>query len=67
MASKIPMRPLRINDELYQKVCVLAKAEHRSFNQQCAFILDRFVADFEARHGAIPVPAPEQSAEPDTQ
>ena len=47
MPSKVPMRGLRIDDGLYNKLCYLAKLENRSFNQEAAYILKRFVAEFE--------------------
>ena len=60
MPSKVPMRGLRIDDDLYNKLCYLAKLEERSFNQEAAYILKRFVADFEKQHGPIPSTAPDQ-------
>ena len=60
MPSKVPMRGLRIDDDLYNKVCYIAKLDKRSFNQEAAYILMRFVADYEQRHGPIPPDAPAQ-------
>lgn len=60
MPSAVPMRGLRIDDELYNKVVFLAKQEERSFNQQAAWILKRYVAEYERQHGPIRL-------QPDTQ
>lgn len=55
MPSNVPLRGLRIDDALYQKICYLAGLEERSFNQEATYILRRFVADFEKAHGPIPL------------
>lgn len=60
MASKVPLRGLRIEDDLYNKVCYLAKMENRSFNQEATWIIMRFVADYEQKHGPIPSTVPVQ-------
>ena len=55
MASALPLRGLRLDDELYQKIVFIAKLEDRSFNQEATYILKRFVSEYERSHGAIPV------------
>lgn len=55
MPSNILMRGLRIEDELYLKLRVIAKKENRSYNQQAVYILSLFVAEYEQQHGPIPV------------
>lgn len=55
MPSNVPMRGLRVDDELYLKLKFIAKEETRSFNQQAVYILKQFVDQYEKEHGAIPV------------
>lgn len=55
MATALPLRGLRLDDELYQKIVYIAKLESRSFNQEATYILKRFVAEYENAHGSIPV------------
>lgn len=62
MASKIPMRQVRMEDDLHQKVCRIADIEERSFNAEVVYILKQYVQQYEAKHGPIVIPAsvPEQ-------
>lgn len=62
MATKIPMRQVRMEDELHKKVCYIANLEERSFNAEVVYILKQFVQQYEAKHGPIQIPAsvPEQ-------
>ncbi len=55
MASNIPMRGLRIEDELYLKLKYIAKKESRSYNQQAVYILGQFVEQYEKANGTISV------------
>lgn len=55
MPSNIPMRGVRMDDELYLKLRAIATKEERSFNQQAVFIFRNFVAEYEAKHGVIEV------------
>lgn len=55
MPSKVPLRGLRIDDELYEKICLLGKMNERSFNQEATFVLKQFVAEFEKKNGPLPV------------
>lgn len=55
MPSLIPLRGVRMPDELYLKLKQIAKNENRSFNQQAVYIFQRFVADYEKEHGTISV------------
>ena len=55
MPSNIPMRGLRIEDELYLKLKFIAKKKNRSYNQQAAYVLGQFVEQYEKEHGTIPV------------
>lgn len=55
MPSNIPMRGLRIEDELYLKLKFIAKKENRSYNQQAVHILGQFVEQYEKENGLISV------------
>lgn len=55
MPSNIPMRGLRMPDELYLKIKYLAKKDSRSYNQEAVHILKSYVQDYEAKHGVIDV------------
>lgn len=57
MASNVPLRGVRMEDELYLKLKVIAKTEKRSFNQQALTIFEMFVAQYEKEHGKISVDA----------
>jgi len=66
MPSKIPMRALRIDEELYSKVCKIADLEKRSFNQECAYVLEKFVREWEAVHGPVPPDTLDTANTPDS-
>lgn len=53
MPSAVPMRGLRMPDELYLKLREIAKQENRSYNQEALHILQAFVTAYEAEHGEI--------------
>lgn len=55
MPSNVPMRGLRMPDELYLKLRYIAKQENRSYNQEAVHILMQYVAAFEQQHGTITV------------
>ncbi len=55
MPSAIPMRGLRMPDDLYLKLKHIAKEENRSYNQQAVYILQQFVSKYEEEHGAIDI------------
>lgn len=56
MPSAIPQRGVRLEDELYDKACYIAKLENRSFNQQVVYIIRRFIDEYESQHGKIVIP-----------
>ena len=58
MPSKMPLRGLRLDDEMYAKICYIGKLNERSFNQQATYYLRQCIERFEKEHGKIPVPAP---------
>lgn len=55
MPSAIPLRGVRMPDELYLKLRKIAEKENRSFNQEAVYILMRFVESYEKENGAIAV------------
>ena len=57
MASNVPLRGVRMEDDLYLKLKAIAKAEKRSFNQQALAIFEMFVTEYEKEHGKISVDA----------
>ena len=57
MPSKVPLRGLRLDDDLYSKVCFIGKLNERSFNQPATFFIRQCVEKYEKEHGPIPVQA----------
>lgn len=55
MPSAVPMRGLRMNDELYLKLKHIANVENRSYNQQAVFILMKYVEEYEKTNGTIDI------------
>lgn len=55
MPSNVPMRGLRMEDELYLKLKYIAAKENRSYNQEAVHILKSFVEQYETKHGTITV------------
>ena len=55
MPSNVPMRGLRMSDELYLKIRHIARMENRSYNQEAVYVLQRFVNDYEDKNGTIVV------------
>jgi len=55
MASSVPMRGLRMEDELYLKLKYIAKLENRSYNQEAVYILQKFVSEYEDKKGIIDI------------
>ncbi len=55
MPSAIPMRGLRMPDELYLKLKFIAKVENRSYNQEAVYLLQKAVSEYEKEHGEIEV------------
>lgn len=64
MATKLQLRGLRIDDELYNKVCYVAELNERSFNQQATFFIKQCIERFEHDHGPIPPQQPAPSEKP---
>ena len=55
MPSAVPLRGIRMPDELYLKLRLIAKLQKRSFNQQAVFIFEEFVDDYEKQYGHLSV------------
>lgn len=55
MPSNIPLRGVRMEDELYLKLRRIAEMENRSFNQEAVFILRQYVIRYEKENGEIVV------------
>ena len=55
MPSNVPMRGLRMSDELYLKLRYIAKQENRSYNQEAVYILQKYVSEYEKDKGVISV------------
>lgn len=55
MPSAVPMRGLRMPDDLYLKLRYIAEKENRSYNQEAVYILRSFVENYEKEHGTISV------------
>lgn len=55
MPSSVPMRGVRMPDELYLKLKRIAKIENRSYNQEAVHILQKFVEEYERANGTISV------------
>lgn len=55
MPSNVPMRGLRMKDELYLKLKAIAEKENRSYNQQAVYILQQFVDKYELVNGNIEI------------
>lgn len=55
MPLAVPMRGLRMDDELYLKLREIAGRENRSYNQQAVHVLSKFVEEYERENGEIPV------------
>ena len=55
MPSAVPMRGLRMPDELYLKLREIARRENRSYNQEALYVLQKFVDSYEKEYGEITV------------
>jgi hypothetical protein len=44
---------LRINDDLLNKLSIVAKKDRRSTNTKILTILEKYIKDYEKRHGTI--------------
>lgn len=55
MPSSMPMRGLRMDDQLYLKLKYIAAKESRSYNQEAVYILKNFVEEYESKNGVINV------------
>lgn len=50
---------LRLEEEAYQKVKAISKAEHRSINNLVEYAVLLYIRDYEAQHGPVETPEEE--------
>ena len=50
---------LRLEEEAYEKVKVIAKEEKRSINNLVEYAVERYIKDYEAQHGPVETPEEE--------
>ena len=55
MPSNVPIRGVRMQDELYLKLRYIAQRENRSYNQEAVYILQKFVEEYEQQNGILQV------------
>ena len=55
MPSNVPIRGVRMQDEIYLKLRHIAQQEKRSYNQEAVYILQKFVEEYERQNGIIQV------------
>ena len=60
MATTKRVFTLRLTDELFDKIRVLATAEHRSMTNYIEFVLLQRIAEVEREKGDIPLPKTEE-------
>lgn len=53
MATSKIQTGLRINETSYNKLKTIAKSENRPLNNLMEYILIRYLADYEAKHGPV--------------
>lgn len=53
MPSSVPMRGLRMPDDLYVKLKHIAAKHNRSYNQEAVYVLKCYVEQYEAENGTI--------------
>ena len=56
MASLKRVFTLRLHDEVFDKIEVLAKEQHRSMTNLVEYILLSYLAQHESEHGKVNVP-----------
>lgn len=47
--------PLRLEETLYRKIKTLSQESNRSFNREVEYELRKYVEQYEAEHGEIPL------------
>lgn len=55
MATNKRPTMLRLPEDLYEKVRYLAYVERRSVNMQIEHALEKYISEYEAKNGPIPV------------
>lgn len=60
MATDKRQFTMRMQEDTYEKVRYMAFAERRSIAMEIESIILKYVDEFEAKHGPIPIPEPFQ-------
>jgi hypothetical protein len=55
MSKMINGYPVKFEEEVYEKVKVLAKIDHRSINGEIDYIVNQFIDNYEQIHGPIKI------------
>lgn len=53
MPSDLPRLTVRMEQELIDKINVIAKKENRSTNQQITYIIKKYIEQYEQKNGRI--------------
>ena len=53
MASTKLQTVLRIEENVYEKIRVLARKDHRSINNMLEHILQSYIDEYELKHGTV--------------
>lgn len=56
MPSDLPRLTVRMEQELIDKINVIAKKENRSTNQQITYIIKKYIEQYEQENGRINTP-----------
>lgn len=55
MATDKRQFTLRVQEEVFEKVRFISLKEHRSIAMQIEYIVERYITDYEAKHGTIQI------------
>lgn len=53
MPSALPVFSLRIQEEALEKIRFISASNKRSINKELEYVIDRYIASYEAEHGEI--------------
>lgn len=62
MANPKKVYPVRLDEEVKRKLEVVAKHERRKPSDYVRLLIEDAIAAYEAKHGPIPPPPPEQES-----
>lgn len=63
MPSRKPIVQIVLNSKYYTKLKKLAEDEERSLSNQGQRIIEKYIDEYESKHGEIELEAPEQEEE----